>query len=166
MGQQHRLHAQCRRLTAQHHTGDGKGKGRKAPAQAVIHIQPRVDELYRQGIQQRIGVQFQDPQQQKDRRRPPETGAGDVKEQVHRKRCRKTHVQKPFQRHIRMPVRPAAQQRLGQDPRKAADRGEHTCVGAGKSPPQQQRRLVSRKHRERRPIEDLHRSIQDVDPPQ
>ncbi len=143
VGQQQALRAEAHRLLAAHHAGQGIGQRPQPPAEAVGHVDSGGDELHRHGVQQRIGVQLQDAQGQKDHRRAPEAGAGGIEHPVDPQGQHQADVQQALDGHLRMAVRPAAQQGLGQDARKAPDGGEHARLSAGEAPAQQQGRLIA-----------------------
>ena len=76
------------------------------------------------------------------------------------------YPQNVLQGNLRVPVRPAAQQRLGNDAGQTADGGEGASVAAGEATVQQQSRLVAGKRGESGPVEHLHQGEENIHFPQ
>lgn len=106
------------------------------------------------------------PRVRKIRAVPQKPGPGGVEYYIHPQGQHQTGVQQAFDRHLRVAVRPASQQRLSQNAGKAANGGKDPRLPAGKAPPQQQRGLVAREDGKHGPVDHVDQRIGYVQPPQ
>ena len=162
--QQRGLHPESRGQQARRHAQKRVAERADAAREAVGDLHARVDVLHAHGVDERVGIGLQYAEEEKRQRGEQKVGARKIKDQIERDGRQQHHDQQPLERHLRVPVGPAADDRLREQARKVAQRAEDPGLPGRKAAVEHHGGLVGADGAEHAPEAGLQQNIANHDP--